>query len=124
MNPRQYLLDKTGMWASALCAIHCIAIPALVSISAFGSWAFLHNENLENFALAASAVLAISSLVPSYARHHQKIAPILILLSGFLLIGLSRFMVDINESAFASSGAVLVALAHYFNYRLCKKFHS
>ena len=126
MITRQYLLDKTGMWTSALCAVHCIAVPVILSMSAFSSWAFLHNdyvENVENAVLTISAVIAVSSLVPSYLKHHRRVVPISILLSGFLLIGLSRFKVDVNESVLVFSGATLVASAHFFNYRFCKKYH-
>lgn len=124
MISRQYLLDKTGMWTSALCAVHCIAVPVLVTMSAFNSWAFLHDEGVENVVLMISALVAVSSLVPTYIKHHRKVVPVFILLSGFLLIGLSRFMVNVNESVLASSGATLIASAHFLNYRLCKKFHS
>ena len=124
MTSRQYLLDKTGMWTSALCAVHCIALPVLISMSAFSSWAFLHDERVENVVLALSAAIAVTSLGPSYVRHHRKILPIVILLSGFFLIGVSRFWIDVSESIFASSGAALVAAAHVLNHRYCKKFHS
>ena len=93
-------------------------------MSAFSSWTFLHDESIENVVLMISGVIAVISLVPSYVRHHRKLIPIVILLAGFFLIGLSRFAAEVNESVFASSGAALVASAHFLNYRFCKKAHS
>lgn len=93
-------------------------------MSAFGSWSVLHDERIENVVLTLSVAVAVTSLVPSFVRHHRKVLPIVILLAGFLLIGLSRFMVNVNESVLASSGAALVASAHFFNYRFCKRFHT
>lgn len=118
----QYLLDRTGMWTSALCAVHCMAIPVLISVSAFGSVSFLHNEYMENVVLAISATVGVSSLIPSYIKHHRKSLPIFILLLGFCCIGMSRFLVEFDESILASSGAGLVATAHFSNFRYCKKF--
>jgi hypothetical protein len=120
---RQYVLDKTGMWTSTLCAIHCIVVPIIVSMSAFSSWAFLHDERIENAVLILSAIIAVTSLVPSFIKHHRRLLPILILLMGFSLIGLSRLVTEVHESIFASSGAALVAVSHFLNYRYCKKSH-
>src|SRR5688572_14991888 len=121
MTSWQDRLDRTGMWTSALCAVHCIAVPVLISMSAFGSLAFLHNEHMENVVLAISAIVAVSSLIPSYVKHHRKVFPIIILLLGFCLIGMSRLSVGLDESVMAASGAALVATAHFSNFRYCKK---
>jgi hypothetical protein len=123
MTSWQYRLDRTGMWTSALCASHCIVVPALISMSAFSSLAFLHNEHMENVVLTISATIAVSSLIPSYIKHHRKLLPIVILLLGFCLIGMSSLLVEVDESVMTSSGAVLVATAHFSNFRYCKKFH-
>jgi hypothetical protein len=123
ITSRQDLLDKTGMWTSALCAIHCMAVPALVSMSAFSHWTFLHDERLEGVALVVGAILAISSLLPAYSKHHKNLLPIVVLLAGLILLALSRFLVNVSESIMTSSGATLVASAHFLNYRFCKKCH-
>jgi hypothetical protein len=115
-----HLLDRAGMWASALCAIHCIALPMLVTISAFSGLVFLDDPRVENVIITATILLGTCSLFPSYFKHHRKIFPMLILLFGFFLIGLSRFMVHVNEPVLVSAGAALVASAHLLNYRICK----
>jgi hypothetical protein len=119
-----YLLDRAGMWASALCMIHCIALPMLLTISTFSGIVFLDDPRVENGIITVSILLGTSSLFPSYFNHHRKTFPILILLFGFFLIGLSRFMINVNESLLVSSGAASVASAHFLNYRLCKKWHN
>lgn len=123
MNSSQYFLDKTGMWTSALCAVHCIAVPVFVSMSAVSGIAFLHTTGVENIVVSISGLLAVTSLFPSFIKHHRRLQPIIILLFGFLFIGLSRFMLNANESVFASSGAALVASAHLLNFRICKKIN-
>ena len=120
----QYILDKAGMWTSALCAIHCIGLPLLMSVTAYCGLTLPDSTQTEIIILSVSVILGVASLFPSYFRHHRKFGPVGILLAGFTLIGLSRFMVDINESVFTSSGAVLVASAHFFNYKLCQRWHN
>jgi hypothetical protein len=91
-----------------------------MSISAFSGFVFLDDPVLENIVLFVSAVLGVASLFPSYFRHHRKPTAIGILLFGFFLIGLGRFMVNVNESVLVSSGAASVASAHFLNFKLCK----
>lgn len=121
MISKQYLLDKTGMWTSAICAVHCIVVPVVISFSAFSGWGFLHSESTENVVLTIAIFIAVGSLVPSYIKHHRKVLPILILLLGFFLIAMSRLLVEAHESIMVSSGAALVATAHFSNFRYCKK---
>jgi MerC mercury resistance protein len=116
----QYALDRTGVLASGLCAIHCVALPFLLSASIFSSWTFLRDEKLENIFLISSALIAVCSLVPSCITHHKRSMPLVILVCGLVSIVISRFMVDTGEVAFASLGASLVATAHFLNYRYCK----
>jgi hypothetical protein len=113
--------DIAGMAVSVLCIMHCIAVPVLLSFTVFSSLAFLRDPSTEYAILIASALLGTGSLLPSYFRHHRKLAAIYILLAGFLLIGLGRFNVtDVYEVVLTSAGAVAVASAHFCNWRLCR----
>jgi hypothetical protein len=118
------LLDKAGMLTSALCAVHCILLPILITMSAFSGLVIFSNPTAENIIFGVSVLLGSSSLFPSYFKHHRNLYPILVLLSGFFVIGLSRFTVNVDESVLVSLGAALVASAHFFNYRLCKAWHN
>ena len=120
----QYLLDKTGIWMSALCAVHCLVLPVLLSMSVFSGLAFMENERIENMVLIISAVVGAASLIPAALRHHRKFTPIFLLLCGFLMIAFGKFLFHEFESVLTSSGAGLVALSHYVNFRLCRKSHS
>jgi hypothetical protein len=117
-------LDTTGFWASAICAVHCIAVPVLLSFTAFSSLAFLEDASIEYAILSVSVLIGVTSLLPSYFNHHQKLTALLILLIGFVLIGISRFTrVELLESLLTSGGALTVATAHVVNFKLCKKYH-
>jgi phosphate starvation-inducible membrane PsiE len=118
----QQLLDKVGFWASAGCALHCLALPFVITISAFSSLAFLNKPVVEESIIALSVFLGFGSMVPSYFRDHRKFSALYVLVLGFGLIGLSRIAeFEIWEIALTSAGATLVATAHIRNQILCRK---
>lgn len=116
----QRYLDSIGFWASAGCALHCLAVPLLMSLSAFTSLAFLDQPYIEGSIIALSVFLGISSMIPSYFRYHRKFSALWLLVMGFSWIGLSRIVsLGIWEIVLTSGGATLIATAHIYNHRLC-----
>lgn len=117
-------LDATGMWASAICAVHCIAVPVLLSFTAFGSLAFFENESIEYTILSFSIALGFTSLLLSYFRHHKKKNALYVLTTGFILIGIGRFTTfAFLEIILTSVGALTIAAAHFLNMKLCRILH-
>ena len=118
-------LDTTGFWASAICALHCIAVPMLLSFSAFGALSFLENKIFEYSILGIGSIVGCCSLLPSYFRQHQKLNALLFLLTGFAMILLGQFIDSgLYEVLLTSIGALSIALAHFINYKLCQKNHT
>ena len=118
-------LDTTGFWASAICAVHCIAVPVLLSFSTFGFLAFLENDYIEYTIICISLIVGVTSLLPSYFRHHRKFNALYFLLAGFSLIFFGRFTTNsLYEIIFTSVGAVCIAFAHLVNFRMCRKYHN
>ncbi len=114
-------LDFVGFTASMLCAIHCAALPLLLSAGLLGSIAWLHAPWVEGTFIAASLVVASWSLLRSYFSHHQRFIAISVVVFGFLLIIVSRFVAENWEPLLTAGGGVLIAVAHIINWRLCKK---
>src|SRR5690349_8085147 len=87
---RRVSWDRIGTAASALCVIHCVVTPIIVSLApAFA--AFLPGSSMVHrvliFFVAALGALALRS---GYAKHHRYL--VLILMSaGLLLIGYGAF---------------------------------
>lgn len=119
----QRTLDATGIWVSALCGLHCVAMPILISTAAINV-VVLAKPSIEYIALGLSVTLGVSSLLPSYFRHHRRILPIVLLLMGFILIAVSRFQEDFIEGLFTASGASAIIVGHLLNLRYCKKHQS
>lgn len=109
-------LDFFGLTTSFLCALHCMAMPLLLSFGGLSSVHFLENAWLESGILFISLLLALASLLPSWYSKHKKPQPIRLMLSGFILIALSlAFLSAPLEAFFTSAGALLIAAAHYEN---------
>lgn len=118
-------LDTTGFWASLICAVHCVVVPMLLSFSVFGALPFLESKAIEYGILGISCIVGCSSLLPSYFRHHRKLNALLFLLTGFGMIVLGQFIDrGFYEVILTSLGAFSIALAHFINYKLCKKYHT
>ena len=124
MNKR-LLLDFLGMSASALCAMHCLALPLLLAGSSLGGWQFLTSELYETLFLVFAAFIAAVALYPAYRRHQDR-KPLTLAITGLLLLFFSHILGhELNnywaEAAGAAFGGLLLVAAHFSNYRLVHK---
>ncbi len=118
---RRANLDVFGFSASAVCAVHCMAVPLLLIMGAFSPAHLAHNHELESGILLVSAVIGTFSLVPSIIRTHNRKMPLILFLLGMAAIVAGRFSLPLLwESLLTTVGAGLVALAHYQNWRVCR----
>lgn len=116
-------LDTFGILASLLCAIHCMTLPILLSLSSLAFLDFLAYPWFEYSIIIISIFLALYSLFPAYRYYHKRGGPLLFVVIGFLLIAIGQFkFFTVSELVFTSSGAVLIALAHAINWYLMIKF--
>ncbi|WKN44169.1 MerC domain-containing protein [Tunicatimonas pelagia] len=107
--------DFVGFSASLLCALHCAALPFLLTLAPLAGLQFLRNPWIEYTLILISFCIACYALIPGYRRYHRKPLALILVLLGFLLIGSGRFLEP--ESVLTSSGAVLVAIAHLVNWK-------
>lgn len=118
---RKVNLDVVGFSASSLCALHCLLFPAFVLAGNLSVSAAVHNHAFENIILAISAIVGVSSLLPAYFSHHRSGRPLILFAAGMLVILLSRLTSGIAlEVSLTTSGAALVALSHFQNWRRCQ----
>jgi hypothetical protein len=118
---RRTNLDVLGFSASAICALHCLAVPLMLIFGLLAPSAIAHNHELENGILAVSGVLGSVSLIPSMVNVHRRRMPLLLFLAGMTAIIAGRFTTTLFwEPVFTVTGALLVAIAHYQNLRICR----
>ena len=116
----QELVDNTGACLSFACAIHCLAMPLLVTILPLIGLSFLATERAELILITGAIGLAIGSLAWG-VRHHRSWRALLVLIVALAFIATSRTAVEgTYEVVFYSIGGILLASAHLVNRHLCK----
>jgi len=118
-------MERLGMWASVLCAIHCMATPLLlIGAPAIGS-AFTDVPMLEAGLLGFSVLTAAWVLGQDYWKLHRNVWPLLIAVVGIgLLISGHDHDGEPLHSVAMGAGGLLMALAFWRNYQLRKHAHS
>jgi hypothetical protein len=115
-------LDRAGVVASLVCALHCALTPMLIGLLPLAGLGLLADERTEWVFIAAAFVIGALSLLPSYARRHRRPLPLVVFTLGAGLI-LGVRLVGGEESKFeipaVAGGALLIAAAHLVNHRLC-----
>jgi len=118
-------LDFFGFSASMLCAIHCAALPFLLTMAPLAGLQFLDNHWIEYAIILLSLVIATNSLVGSYRKHHKSFLALGIAIFGFALIGAGQVLEpEWREVVLTASGGAIVAIAHIVNWRLIKQSRS
>lgn len=115
-------LDFIGFGASFLCAIHCALLPLVMTIGLMGGLSWLANPIIENGFIILSLGLAAASLYPSFKKKHHRLKAIKIAGVGFGLLFLSRLVGhgEVLEVVTVVVGGLLIAYAHYINWKLLK----
>ena len=111
--------DQWGIIASVGCAIHCAALPLIITTLPLLGLGFLGNIWVEIIMILISILVGIYALSTSYPKH-KKALPILILLLGFLLIALGHVVFEEIEAILVPIGGLTIAAAHLINWRFSK----
>ena len=112
-------LDRAGMLASALCAVHCLSSAlAMGLLTAMGA-AGLVAPVVEQVFLGLAVLLGLGSFLPA-ARRHRSPAPLLWFSAGLvLLLGVRALTGEgLGEALVVAVGAAAVIRAHWRNTRL------
>jgi len=118
-------LDRVGLTASALCAIHCAVMPFVITLLPLIGLEFLSSIWVEIALVVLSVTIGLSSLMPSYFKYHKKTLPILLLIAGFVLIfGTHLLELHVLEPILVPLGGLTIAAAHFVNWKFMKPFHS
>jgi hypothetical protein len=111
-------LDNVGMTASILCAIHCAVVPLIITTLPLIGLGFLANPWFEWGMIIFAVFIGFYAIGISYVRSHHKVLPLLLLLAGFaVIIAGHLFVTDWHEAIVVPIGGLLIATAHFFNYR-------
>ena len=123
MSKFQILADKTAISLSFVCTLHCLALPVLLlSVPSLASLP-LEGEAFHRWLLVAVIPISIFALFMGCKKHRRM--PVAVLGGlGLAVLIMALFVGEVAgefyEKALTLLGAVLIAMGHFWNYRLCQ----
>ncbi|MBK9254754.1 MAG: MerC domain-containing protein [Saprospiraceae bacterium] len=109
--------DTAGFFTSMLCALHCSAIPVLISLGLVGTGSWLHNHLFDWIIIGIGVVIASYSLVGDFISKHRRILPLSMAAVGFLFLLIGMVEHHGWMLVFSVVGGLLVASSHMINFR-------
>ena len=113
------MLDRIGIAATSLCALHCILLPILLPALPLLGLSFLADHTWEHFFLIATAVLGTIALFSGFRRYHRRLYPFYLLYLGVSIYWIKHDFSAQYEPFFIVIGAGLIVAAHFLNIKLC-----
>lgn len=111
-------LDFIGIIASLICAVHCVALPFVLTLSAFSGFLWLANPTLEWSFLGISFIVATSSLFWSYFQKHKSPQALWVAAIAAILLIASHIGYSGHAHWMTAFGGLLLAIAHAINWLL------
>ena len=110
-------LDKLGIAATFLCALHCLLLPVSALVFPLFTASFWAQELFDSMVLAMTMILGSAALYSGF-RHHQRKYPFVLLYTGGWLYWYKHDVNQLEQWALVSVAAALIILAHLINIRL------
>ncbi len=113
------IVESAALSASALCLIHCLALPVLLMAVPGMIGLFVESEAFHYVALALVLPTALAAFWIGY-RRHRVAGPALLGAAGagFLAIALAPSASEISETWLTVAGSLLLIAGHAMNWRL------
>jgi len=118
------MLDKIGITATTLCALHCILLPILLPILPLMGLSFLADHSWEHIFLLLTAALGTVALFSGFKHYHKQLYPFYLLYLGVALYWIKHDFSEDVEVYFIIGGASLIVAAHFINIKLCNSCKS
>jgi hypothetical protein len=116
--------DNLGIWASALCVVHCIATPILLSMSVVFVHLIPGEEKTHRTLAVGIAALGAIALAKGFRTHgRRRILGIMATGLAFIFAGAfygDRLPSHGYEVAVTMTGSILMITAHRMNHTFCK----
>ncbi len=125
MNNIRSLTDKTAIGLSLVCALHCLAFPFAVVLLPSLAALSLDGEAFHLWMVIAVIPTSLFALTLGCKRHKRhRVALVgsvgLLVLAVTALAG-AKLLGEPAEKSLTVLGAVVIALGHYWNFRLCQQ---
>jgi hypothetical protein len=120
----QSLPDRVGIWMSALCVVHCIATPVLISFSAVLAHLLPAEESVHRTLATLVAAAGAIALIRGFRVHgRRRILALMALGLGFIFFGAwfgDHLPAHVWEVLITLTGSTLMIAAHRMNHTFCR----
>ena len=113
------MLDRIGITATSLCALHCILLPILLPALPLLGVSFLADHAWEHVFLLMTGVLGSVALFSGFKRYHRRFYPFYLLFLGIVVYWIKHDFSESIQPLFIIIGALLIVAAHVVNIKLC-----
>jgi MerC mercury resistance protein len=116
--------DRMGVWTSALCVVHCLLTPVLISSSAIVAHFLPAEERVHRSLAVLVALFGTIALMVGF-RRHRRATVLVLMMGGLACIAGSAWFGDrlpshAYEVAITMVGSGLMIAAHRLNHTFCK----
>ena len=118
-------LDSIAVFCSALCIIHCLALPIFLTILPAINLYFLDHQTFHLILLVVVLPVSILALSLGCKRHRDAMTIIagvagLLMITAVAIFG-HTLINQADEKFVTSFGSLVLACAHIRNYQICRK---
>lgn len=111
--------DALGIGASVACAIHCALLPLFLTSLPILGFELIDNAAFEYFMIFLAMAIGSYALLHGYRKHHHSIMPLLIFLTGVLLL-FAKQKWHQYQFYILPFAVILIVSAHLLNFRFCR----
>ena len=117
--------DKASITLSLACMIHCLLMPSFLVLTSGFFALSIDNELIHKAFLIMVLPVSLYALITGY-RNHKTISYFYLGTLGLWLLVFAVFFGDgvfgeLAEKSLTLLGSIIVASAHYKNYKACKE---
>jgi len=116
--------DRIGVWTSAMCVVHCLLTPVLLSMSVALAH-FLPSEERVHRSLALFLALVGTIALVRGFRRHRRVQVLVLMAFGLASIFFGAYAGDRlpghwAEVAVTTLGSLMMIAAHRLNHTFCR----
>lgn len=113
-------IDRIGAMVSLACAIHCIALPFVITVLPFIGLGLLADHTFEIVMISIAGTLAVVSLCWGSKVHGQKRLLFFVAVALLLFVAGHIFFSGLHKAILVSLGGASLAIGHVINLKLCR----